>query len=300
MTYRYRVFGLTVASALALPELVAISGADPADIEIELATLTPELENANLSEPHLQITPGVVQFSIEGVGHYRILRGSRILVDPCPDARHGDVRVWLLALGLAVAVHQRGLLPLHVSAVAIGSGAYAFCGESGAGKSTLAAALHRRGLPVLTDDVGLVVPEAQQVLLHPGFPRIKLWRDALEHFGMDHQELTRDFSRADKYHIRLTEGFHGRPLPLRGIYLLERASAEQPLIERVRGYTAIDLIRAQTYRWELLRELELSAEHLQACSVIAKRVRIFSFRRPWGLERLENDLDNLLEHMDQA
>jgi hypothetical protein len=297
MTRRYQVFGLSIASALDLPELVARSSDAPPDIEIDLASIPQELDGASYSSEEIQFAPGVFQLSIDAVARYRILSGRRILVDPSPDARPGDVRVWLLGFGLGVALHQRGLLPLHVSAVRLDGGAYAFCGESGAGKSTLAAALHRRGLPVLTDDVGLAVPELDRVLLHPGFPRIKLWRDALSHFGMDHEPLIQDLSRADKYHLRLTEGFHDAALPLRRIYLLARADTERPLIEPVRGYAAIDLIRGQTYRSELVRDLGVPAEHLRNCSLIAQRVGIFRFSRPWRLDRLEASLDALLEHM---
>src|SRR6185436_17962029 len=56
-------------------------------------------------------------------------------------------------------LQQRGLLPLHASALLLGAGAIALLGPSRAGKSTLAAALARRGHPVLADDVVPVSPE---------------------------------------------------------------------------------------------------------------------------------------------
>jgi hypothetical protein len=298
MTYRYQVFGLAITSAMELPELVAASGIAPAEIEIRFADLAPELEAATFSDEHVQIAPDAFQFLIDNVARYRVVRGSRILVDPSPAARTGDVRVWLLGSALGIALHQRGLLPLHVSAVGLAGGAYAFCGESGAGKSTLAAALHRRGLPVLTDDVGLAVLESDRVLLHAGFPRIKLWRDALGHFGLDHGELIQDLTRTDKYHLRLAEGFQASALPLRAIYLLERAETDEIRIEPVWGYAAIDLIRAQTYRWELVQSLGVSAGHLRACSLVAQRVSVYRFRRPWRLDRLDAGLDELLAHMN--
>jgi hypothetical protein len=293
----YQVFGLHIVSELDLPELIPAASVALADIEIGVATLTPATEAIDSSDAQAPTPSGLFEFAVDGVARYRILEGKRILVDPALDAAPGDVRLWLLGTGLGVALHQRGLLPLHVSAVRVGDGAFAFCGESGAGKSTLAAALHSRALPVLTDDVGLAIPEADRVLLHPGFPRIKLWRDALGHFGLDHTELIQDLTRSEKYHLRLAEGFHAAALPLRAIYLLERAETDQPCIEPVRGYAAIDLIRAQTYRWELVHDLGLSAGHLRACSLVAQRVSIFRFRRPWRLDRLDAALDVLLDHM---
>ncbi len=228
--------------------------------------------------------------------------GTQILVDPLPDADPGDVRLWLLGTALGALLHQRGLLPLHVSALAIDGGAYAFCGDSGAGKSTLAAALHRRGLPLLTDDVGLAVPESRGIMFYPGFPRIKLWRDALEHFGLDHGPLIRDLTRTDKYHLRLDpdDGFHAAPLPLRRLYLLERGADDDPVrIEPVRGHEAISLIQANTYRPGLVRRLGRAGEHLRQCGRIASGIQVFRLQRPWRLEQLDETVDRLLAHPEQ-
>ncbi len=53
---------------------------------------------------------------------------------------------------------QRGLLPLHASAVSRAGAVHAFSGASGGGKSTLAAALGRHGLPFFVDDLLLLDP----------------------------------------------------------------------------------------------------------------------------------------------
>ena len=57
----------------------------------------------------------------------------------------------------AVAL-QRGLLPLHASAVSRAGAVHAFSGASGGGQSTLAAALGRHGLPFFADDLLLLDP----------------------------------------------------------------------------------------------------------------------------------------------
>lgn len=299
MPYRYHLYGLNIDSALPCPELFAQTGPQTAnpDCAWQLAHLGPELDQASFANARVQIAPGVYQFLIDDVARYRIEHGERILIDPAPDAAEGDVRLWLLGTALGALLHQRGLLPLHVSALALDGAAYAFCGDSGAGKSTLAAALHRRGLALLTDDVGLAVPQADAVRFYPGFPRIKLWRDALAHFGLDHRPLIRDLTRTDKFHLRLEEGFHPEPLPLRRLYVLERSADAATHIQPVRGHEAIDLIRAHTYREGLARRLGRAADHLTACGRIAQRVAVFRFQRPWDLARIDAGIDALLEHL---
>ncbi|NEX18412.1 MAG: hypothetical protein C1943_17865 [Halochromatium sp.] len=384
----YQVFGLHVASEIPCPELLGPEvdlengfrkappcpeqpGSEPAsnlagdparsarsapspDCHWRLARLEPALEpasdHASVANDQFQIAPGLYQFLIKDVARYRVQDGREILVDPLPDADPGDVRLWLLGTALGALLHQRGLLPLHVSALALSGGAYAFCGDSGAGKSTLAAALHRRGLALLTDDVGLAVPESPPapsdqlgdhqpsnqpsnqpsdqpndqrsalfnatlspgaarepqmlpVRFYPGFPRIKLWRDALDHFGLDHRPLIRDLTRTDKFHLRLDahDGFQAHPLPLRRLYLLERGAEDDAVrIEPVRGHEAISLIQTHTYRPGLVRRMGRAGDHLRQCGRVASRIQVFRLQRPWRLDRLDETVDQLLSHMSQS
>lgn len=300
MPHRYRLFGLTFHSVLECPELVPTEADAPVDVGIGLARLAPALEQAHFSSERFQSAPGVYQFQIGGVARYRVERGRQVLIDPEPGADPGDIRLWLLGTALGALLHQRGLLPLHASALAVDEVAHAFCGDTGAGKSTLAAALRRRGLSVLTDDVGLVAPGPDGILFHPGFPRIKLWRDALDHLGLDHRPLIRDLTRAEKYHLRLAEDFQAQPLPLRHLYMLERTDAGPVRIEAVRGIEAIRLVQAHIYRPVLAQRLGQTAVHLRLCGRIANGARLFRFSRPWGLDRLEASLDRLLEHLHEG
>jgi hypothetical protein len=299
-SHRYQVFGLRVDSALPCPELLPVAEDSVADIRVELSPLETCLPNATFSGPRVQTAPDTYQFQIPEIARYRIEHGARILVDPHPDADEGDVRLWLLGTALGALLHQRGLLPLHVSATELNGAAIAFGGASGAGKSTLIAALHRRGLPLLTDDVGVAVPTDQGMRFYPGFPRIKLWRDALEHFGLDHRPLIPDLTRTDKYHLRVDSGFQAESLPLRRLYLLERSDEDAIRIEQLRGIEAIEQVRANTYRPGIVQRLGRSGPHLQACGRIAQQVEIYRLSRLWQLDRLDATVDRLLVHSEAA
>jgi hypothetical protein len=114
-----------------------------------------------------------------GIGTFLVRDGREILVDPDPDA--GDALLQLALLGpvLAALLQQRGDLVLHASAVEIDGAAVGFLGGRGAGKSTMAAALLRRGYPLLTDDILAVSLEDGSPRVLPGFPQLKLWPDAV-------------------------------------------------------------------------------------------------------------------------
>lgn len=58
-------------------------------------------------------------------------QGKRIVVSPIPGADERKVRLFILGTCMAVIMMQRGILPLHGSAVVIDGWAYAFVGHSG-------------------------------------------------------------------------------------------------------------------------------------------------------------------------
>ena len=51
-----------------------------------------------------------------------------------PDVLEGDVRAYLLGTAIGALLHQRGLLPLHASAVEVNGRAVAFIAPAGHGK----------------------------------------------------------------------------------------------------------------------------------------------------------------------
>ena len=114
--------------------------------------------------------PGGVRFLIEG--------GDTVRYD-APGVPAGDVGAFLVGSAWAALALQRGLLPLHASAVGAPAGAvHAFAGTSGAGKSTLAAALGRHGLAFFADDLLLVDPtsfRAREAARCYGSPALRLW-----------------------------------------------------------------------------------------------------------------------------
>ena len=89
--------------------------------------------------------------------------------------------LFLLGAAFTVLTYQRGLLPLHASAVVQDGAVCAFSGPSGAGKSTLAATLADQRYPFFTDDVLLIQPSTapDEVLCYAGPKDLKLWEDAL-------------------------------------------------------------------------------------------------------------------------
>ena len=86
-----------------------------------------------------------------------LVRGGRTITYAAPPGTDPfDLRLFLMGTPWIALAAQRGLLPLHASAVAHGTDVYAFSGRPRVGKSTLAAALSTRGHAFFADDSLLV------------------------------------------------------------------------------------------------------------------------------------------------
>jgi hypothetical protein len=302
MSQYYRLFGQTLQSTLPCPELLQAEASPQPDIVIDYDDLSEPLDAPSFANHWLQIRPGVCRLLIEGVARYQV-QVDRIRVDPLPGADAGDVRLYLLGTAMGILLHQQGRLPLHVSAIAHDGRAMAFCGASGAGKSTLAAGLSQKGFPLLCDDVGLVMLDARgQPWFYPGFPRIKLWGEALDHLDIERDGLIPDQTRTDKYHLRLqefTQHFQTEPLPLARLYELAAEAAISPArIETLDRHETLALAIAHTYRPMMLRRTGNPTLHLKQCGHLANATQGFRFHRPWTFKAYSASLAILIDHIE--
>lgn len=305
-SHYYRTYGLTIASQLALPELPPIAVGEIADVEIVHGELSDILEGGERKNRWVEVRDGVCQITIDGIARYRCEQGKRIVVDQrlgCDTAcgvEPGDVRLFLLGSALGALLHQRHWLPLHVSALSTPAGAWAFTGHSGAGKSTLGSWLNRhQGWPMLTDDVAVIKPELSLPLLHPGPPRAKLWRDALQALGIDAHSLVRDLTRAEKFHVSLQEGFQHRAEPLAALVQLERGEAHEPAqLTRLQGVEAFSTIMSSLYRPEMAEAFNCPGRLLADSAALAGKIRVYRYRRPWVLDSFADSLAPLLAEID--
>lgn len=300
----YKTYGLVIASELVLPELIPWQSSGISDVCIITQSLGETLENASFtdntsfSDMSFQVAQDCCQINVQGVARYRIEQGKNIFVDIEPGVAAGDVRLYLIGSSLGALLHQRRCLPLHVSSVVTPDGVWAFTGDSGAGKSTLAAALHYKfGWPLLSDDVGVILPdESGKLLFHPGPPRLKLWIDALEHLNISQNELMPDLTRTNKFHLSLEQGFQQRPQPLSTLVWLERANpSEAPRLLSIEGIQAFQAVFMAVYRPNFANYLNDKKTLFTFCSSLSKQIQVCRYSRPWSLDSFANSLQPIVE-----
>jgi hypothetical protein len=212
--------GWRIRSALPLPGLLAWPGDDrPPDVEISVGAIPESDEKPVLALPHSRVwSNGAFLLEMANIGRFWVEGGRRVLLEPADGASEPELRAFLLGSVLGVLCHQRGLLPMHASAVRIEGRAVLFAGNSGAGKSTLAAALGARGHALVADDVVAFDPINAEVL--PAFPQRKLATDVLEALSLESQGLVANRPGQPKFHVPASQGYDAAPLPPSLVFLL--------------------------------------------------------------------------------
>ncbi len=286
---RVRAYQLTFASDLELPGLPAAADSAPVDVAIRLAG--EEAGAWAAGGTRWEARPGEARLVLEGVAAYRVQDGRSITVAPVPGADPADVRLFLLGSALGALLYQRGLLPLHGSAVATPWGAMVFAGPSGAGKSTLAAHLRKAGFPLLSDDVCALSrrPDGRLQVL-PAFPRLRLRPDAAGRLYGPGAAARAD---RDKVVVDLAADLDATPVVLGAVHHLEDDAAG-PALRKVEGFEAIQRLSDNLYRPAFLGAEPRPGGVLRLAAALGATAPVFVLGRPRDAARL----DTLVEWLE--
>lgn len=282
----YCLCGLHVSSDFVLPGVPAWLGPGEPDITIKPGHVPDRLPGARGNT--FQVAPDArVRVLFPRVGAFLVEVGRRVTFEAAPGATDKDIALFLLGSVFGLLCHQRGLFPLHASAVGMNGWAYAFAGDSGAGKSTTAAALVQLGHPLLSDDVSVIDLSGKSPMLVSTSPTQKLWRDSLLALDIKAGERIRSHLGMDKYERRVGGAFGAIPHRLAAIYHLETISDDgSPMIEPITGAQAMHMTRCQIYRLQAAQEMGCDNRLFLQAAAIASDVPQFRLRRPQSLDQL--------------
>jgi hypothetical protein len=261
-----------------------------------LALATATLRNGDLSGTY---NGREVLLEFPTAGRFLVRSGNEILVDPAPSSDDGDVRSYLLGTAFGVLCHQRGITPLHASAINVTDGFVAFVGDSGAGKSTLAAALARRGHQVVADDVCFLrVDSNGDIRAWPGVARIRLWEAAMQILGCDGPGIEQEILGYNKYFIPVVQPRNlNQPRRLRRVYVLNDTLSATNSVTRLQGSATLEVLLQNVYRMGLAEYLGYKPNAFKVCTKAACQVSVFRFSRPKDFDALEETVEFLENHL---
>jgi hypothetical protein len=293
----YRISGLSVASEIDLPGLIAAVPARAPQVTIRRGPVPESLPQPDSAGLTWQIAGKEFLMRIPDIARFLLKDGSEIVVEPQSEASVADIPIFILGTVFGILLHQREQIVLHASAVRVNGRAVLFCGPSGAGKSTLAAALAQRGYPLVTDDLcTLSADGAAAPLVHPDGRQLKLWAHAIDRLDLAAQRGERVRQSLEKFYVEPSEVFT-EPLALGAVYALREARPPHaPGIERPNVVDAALLLRRNAYRPLLVRRMNQKANYFHAATTIANVAGIFNLTRALDFGKMPDVIARLEQH----
>jgi hypothetical protein len=232
---------------------------------------------------------------IQGVADFEVREGRQIRIWPAAGATQKDVEIILSGPAWATLCHQRGMLPLHASAIVTKEGIAAFAGRSGAGKSTTAALLSSLGYDLVADDILPISFNRNSVPgAWPYLRRLKLHDEPIIELGLTPTETVGDKLDKKKYFVRPKRAGDDKWSRLGRLYLLEIDSSDsRASIDRIDGAEAVRALVDQTYHFSFILGSGRFRDHLAFCAQLASKIAIYRLRRPPSFG-LGNELGSLI------
>jgi hypothetical protein len=214
---------------------------------------------------------------------------GRHLVSPDGRSIHSalpNVSPWrwqrlFFAQTLPLAAALQGLEVFHASAVAVGGRVAAFVASSGTGKTSVAAHLVGLGASFVTDEVLAIEAVGDSVVAHPGPARLSIEDSEVRRIPDGQRpRLGVPIGRSDKLMIE-TEPTT-TPLPLGALYFLKRPVADVSRVTINEADTTATRALLGSGFLSYLETQERLRNHLEVCSAIAERTRLYDVLIPKG------------------
>jgi|LSQX01.2.fsa_nt_gb hypothetical protein len=296
--YKYKIFGLNIISDIELSELMPADG--PIDVEINTGKVPECLNDSFKRNDTFQASKNEFLFMVKDIAKFYVVNGNKITIESFKDVPTASVKVFLLATAFCLLLLQRGILPIHGSALVVDGKGIIITGTSGAGKSTLSNALLNGGAAFLADDLSpLALHDDGSVWIQPGFPQQKLCEDTAQRAGVDTSTLTRVEVDLNKYILPVSDSFVNKSIKLATICELNITDKDTVSVTRLKGLDKLTVIINQTFKTKLMPFTNMGKEHFRLCAGISKSIQVFRLYRPENkfttseqIELLRKELSN--------
>lgn len=276
--YCYSLYGVTLRSELALPQLLPGDGL--ATITIRFDTIPESLENPLEEGPNWQTSHGEAIFGALGVGRYWVRQGKEIIIARDPRADDDDIRAFLLGPAIGLLLLQRQIWTLHASAIRSRQGGVLFTGSSGAGKSTTLNGLLQRGYAMLADDIsGICLSSKAIPQVLSAFPHSRLWADTARQLKLSTEGVPRVRQSMEKYNFPI-DNFVDGVTPLHAIYVLGTHNSREITLNPLVNAAKFNVLFRNTYHRRFIQRFGWGVGYFNLMTQALSSIRVTQVTRP--------------------
>lgn len=274
----YLAFGLRLASEIELLDLLLENddAAEP-DANITLTDLSRYVEGWGPDKRN-QVDQDQIIIYVPGIAIYRIAGDSLIQVMPLEGADPREYQLYIFGVCCTILLVRRGIVPLHANGVIIDGKAYAILGDCDDRKYTLGAAFIEAGCKLLSVDIVAVSMDEKTNAL-------------TTYSSYSQQKLCKD-------EVPVTCMFQREPVPLAGIFELEKTDTLQVVIKPLTPLQRVQLLRNHFFHDMLLKEMKLEPWLLTFVTKVALAIPFYKLT--WPINRyMASGMVNQIVHTVQ-
>lgn len=291
--YIYRAYGLSFSSEIRFPQWPDVSDAGEADVYIRQGVIFGK-DYVPPSSVQIETSPGNVLLRGSQSATILVSGGNAITVEQLPGGNPSVIRQILLGWALAGIFLQRGMLPLHGSALCSGDNCFVICAASGAGKSTLTAAFLNAGYTYLDDNVALIEYQEGTPFVAPGIPEIRLWEDTMETIAFEHTITGRVKPEIKKLTLLARANFRNTPASLKKILILRRTQDSNLSFAPLTGSAKFQALWEHVFCMRFMGDSGSKLSLFQNLQALAARVAVVEIRMPAKLPRPDKLCDIII------
>jgi hypothetical protein len=294
----YQIAGMSVQSDMVLTFAPKVDAFDEADVYVKSVNVVPEHKDIVFRCLDAIASNDTIWFRGADDLRFAVQGGHTIFVAATDHYNANDVSLYINGSGMGAIALQRGNIPFHISGVQLGPRLIAISGESGAGKSTLAALLTKHGLPHFTDDVGVVNPSADPLVILPMPKGIKVAADVAQKLDISvGKQISKAFGLGKRYADDLPQS-SAQALQFDVLYIIGTNDAKEFSITELKGGAKYAEIRKAIYREDWLAAFYTPQEIFALITNLAAKISVFAFERPRELPRATQSAEFLIAHAE--
>ena len=258
----------------------------------------PEINPSIGDTSFLKMNKNELRLEIENIGIFRATNGNQISWHKNDKyVNDKDIKTFLLGSMFGAILIQRDLIVMHGNALEKNGRCIVCLGFSGSGKSTLAYALLQKGWKFLSDDIVAITNDGYVL---EGIPRLKLWEDSINAFGINKEDLPRVRNNLNKFIYRPESHMISKnKIKISSFYLINRfqkkyIESKSKYIEKINDEKIkLLFLRNNLYRARFYRGLEKEGNVFLKLVKLQKDIPVSVLNLPNKIKLLHKWLGNV-------